>query len=96
MQGLAAAIATDARARTGDEIRRTQCEPYPRTVERTGLTSGRYACVAVTSEFDGGVIGHQYRALVDLSSGRYAYCKVISQSGPERDQLVTTPRACGG
>jgi hypothetical protein len=107
MDDLAAAIASDARARArrGDlsgRIRRAECEPYPRTVDGTGadrdLTRrrGRYSCLAVTSEFSGGVIGHTYRALVDFETGRYAYCKIGGQSGPSRDQLVTTPRACGG
>ena len=51
---------------------------------------------AVLGGIAGGVIGHQYRALVDFRTGRYAYCKISGQSGPSRDQLVTTPRACGG
>ena len=84
------------------------CEPFPRTVEGMGadrdLTrrTGRYSCLAVTTAFGrskssvGGVIGHQYRVLVDFKSGRYAYCKVSGQAGPSREQLVTTPRACGG
>jgi hypothetical protein len=107
MDDLAAAIASDARARVrrGDlsgRIRRAECEPYPRTVDGVGAEQdlsrrrGRYSCLAVTSEFSGGVIGHTYRALVDFETGRYAYCKIAGQSGPSRDQLVTTPRACGG
>jgi hypothetical protein len=100
-----------ARARRGEldgRIRRVDCEPFPRTVgapaphESLARSRGRYSCVAVTAEFTrtagspGGVIGHQYRALVDFRTGRYAFCKVSGQSGPSRDQLVTTPRACGG
>jgi hypothetical protein len=107
MDDLAATIEADARARVrrGElegRIRRVECEPYPRTVGGNGpdrdLTRrrGRYACLAITSEFTGGVIGHQYRALVDFETGRYAYCKISGQSGPSRDQLTTTPRACGG
>ena len=108
MDELAAAIAADARARVrrgelDGRIRRAECEPFPRTVDGSGgadrdLTRrrGRYSCLAITSEFTGGVIGHQYRVLVDFETGRYAYCKVTGQSGPSRDQLVTTPRACGG
>jgi hypothetical protein len=107
MDELAAAIASDARARVrrGDlrgRIRRVECEPYPRTVDGLGAEKdlsrrrGRYSCLAITSEFSGGVIGHTYRALVDFETGRYAYCKIAGQSGPSRDQLVTTPRACGG
>jgi hypothetical protein len=89
-------------------ILRVECEPFPRTVERAGpdadlgRRSGRYSCLAVSAEFKrseqsiGGVIGHQYRSRVDFETGRYAYCKVAGQAGPSREQLVTTPRACGG
>jgi hypothetical protein len=89
-------------------VRRAVCDPFPRTVNGIGADrdlsrrSGRYSCVAVTAGFGrgeasiGGVIGHQYRTLVDFESGRYAFCKVSGQAGPSREQLVTTPRACGG
>jgi hypothetical protein len=100
-----------ARARSGDldgPIRRVECEPFPRSVdavgahEQLGRSTGRYACVAVTAEFGTGevgatgVIGHQYRTMVDFETGRYAFCKVSGQAGPSREQLVTTPRVCGG
>jgi hypothetical protein len=108
-----AAILRDARARvrSGEldgPIRRLQCEPFPRSPDAVGADEdlsrrrGRYACVAVTAEFEGneagpgGIIGHRYRALVDFGTGRYAFCKVTGQSGPSREQLATTPRACGG
>jgi hypothetical protein len=99
------------RARRGEldgPIRRVECEPFPRTVAGVGAHEdlsrdrGRYACVAVTAEFGSGevgatgVIGHQYRTEVDFTSGRYAFCKVSGQAGPAREQLVTTPRVCGG
>jgi hypothetical protein len=88
-------------------ILRVECEPFPRTVEGVGADAdlarrtGRYSCLAVTAEFQrseqsiGGVIGHQYRSQVDFETGRYAYCKVAGQAGPSREQLVTTPQACG-
>jgi hypothetical protein len=100
-----------ARVRRGEldgPIRGVQCEPFPRTVEGMGADEdlsrrrGRYACVAVTAEFGTGepgvtgVIGHQYRTEVDFHTGRYAFCKVSGQAGPTREQLVTTPRVCGG
>jgi hypothetical protein len=100
-----------ARVRRGDldgPIRRVDCEPFPRSVdavgahEQLGRRIGRYACVAVTAEFGTGevgatgVIGHQYRTMVDFETGRYAFCKVSGQAGPSREQLVTTPRVCGG
>ena len=113
MDALHAAILRDARARVragelDGPIRGLRCEPFPRAPDAVGADEdlsrrrGRYACVAVTAEFDsneagpGGIIGHQYRALVDFGSGRFAYCKVTGQSGPSREQLATTPRACGG
>ena len=107
MTDLTTAIEADARTRVrrgelDGRIREVECEPFPRTVDGAGADQdlsrrrGRYSCLAITSEFTGGVIGHQYRALVDFRTGRYAYCKISGQSGPSRDQLVTTPRACGG
>jgi len=100
-----------ARVRGGElegPIRRLRCEPFPRSLEGAGAEQdlsrrrGRYSCVAITAEFEaneagpGGIIGHTYRALVDFRSGRYGYCKITGQSGPSREQLATTPRACGG
>jgi hypothetical protein len=100
-----------ARVRRGNlegPIRRLACEPFPRSVdavgahEQLGRRTGRYACVAVTAEFGTGeagatgVIGHQYRTMVDFETGRFAFCKVSGQAGPAREQLVTTPRVCGG
>ena len=89
-------------------IRGVECEPFPRSVDAVGADedlsrrTGRYACVAVTAEFGTGeagatgVIGHQYRSEVDFQTGRYAFCKVSGQAGPSREQLATTPKACGG
>jgi hypothetical protein len=100
-----------ARVRGGQldgPIRSVECEPFPRSVDAVGADedlsrrSGRYACVAVTAEFGTGevgatgVIGHQYRTEVDFQTGRYAFCKVSGQAGPSREQLATTPKACGG
>jgi hypothetical protein len=109
---LAGAIAADARrrVRTGaldGPILRVDCEPFPRTVAGVGAhetlsrRDGRYSCIAITSESEGtnvaqAVLGHTYRALVHFDTGRYGYCKVSGQAGPSREQLVTTPRACGG
>jgi hypothetical protein len=96
------------RGRLDGPIRRVECEPFPRSVDGVGAhevlsrRSGRYACVAVTADFGTGeagatgIIGHQYRTKVDFETGRYAFCKVSGQAGPSREQLVTTPRVCGG
>jgi hypothetical protein len=108
LEGLSATMLADARRRVragrlDGPIRRVECEPFPRTVEGAGAERdlsrrrGRYSCVAVTAEFGrseasvGGVIGHR-----DFGTGRYAYCKISGQAGPAREQLVTTPPACGG
>jgi hypothetical protein len=113
MDDVTAAILADARARVrrgelDGPIRRLDCEPYPRSVDAVpahrdlARGTGRYACVAVTSEFGQsgetarGVLGHTYRVMADFETGRYAFCKVSGQAGPSREQLVTTPRACGG
>jgi hypothetical protein len=113
MDEVIGAIGGDARQRVrrgelNGPIRRVRCEPFPRTVDAVGAdrdlsrSRGRFACVAITSEFAateegvGGVIGHQYRALVNFGTGRYAYCKIAGQAGPSREQLATTPKACGG
>jgi hypothetical protein len=112
MERLSALILADARRRVrrgelDGPIRRVECEPFPRTVEGVGADRdlsrrrGRFACIAITAEFGSqtttrGVIGHQYRTLVDFETRRFAYCKVAGQAGPSREQLVTTPEACGG
>ena len=100
-----------ARVKSGEldgAIRRVTCESFPRTVGGTGADEdlsrrrGRFSCVAVTAEFErtesnpGGVIGHGYRALVDFRTGRYTFCKITGRPGPEREQVVTIPQACGG
>jgi hypothetical protein len=104
---LSASIVADARRRVqrGDldgTIRRAECEPFPRSVgavdpaRQLSRRRGRYACIAVTSEFEGGAIGHPYRAMIDFESGRYAFCKISGRPDPTPDPEVTTPRACGG
>ena len=107
MDEVAAAIEGDARARgrrgeLNGRIRRVVCEAFPRTLNGAGAERdlsrrrGRYSCLAVTAVFTGGAIGHPYRALVNFETGRYAYCKSSGKPEPSREQLATTPRACGG
>jgi hypothetical protein len=107
-QILADARARVRRGQLDGPIDRVECEPFPRSVDGVGADEdlsrrvGRYACVAVTADFGTGeagatgIIGHQYRAEVDFRDGRYAFCKVSGQAGPSREQLVTTPKVCGG
>jgi type II secretory pathway pseudopilin PulG len=109
--GAAIRADASARVRRGEldgTIRRVTCEPFPRSLGSSGADRdlsrrrGRFACVAVTAEFErtsdnpGGVIGHAYRALVDFAAGRFSFCKITGRAGPEREQIVTIPRACGG
>ena len=99
------------RVREGDlsgPIDGVGCEPFPRSVGGVGADEdlsrgeGRYSCVAATAALRPGeenlgvVIGHRYRATVNFESGRFGYCKISGQAGPEREQLATIPRACGG
>jgi hypothetical protein len=99
---LAAAIAADARGRVragalAGPIRRVECEPFPGSAARQPPhRRGRYACIAVTAEFEGGAIGHPYRAMIDFETGRYAFCKISGRPDPTPDPEVTTPRVCGG
>ena len=101
---LRGAISRDARRRTGDRIRRTDCERLP--ARRGGRGRGtRWSCLAVTADFApsavtvGGSIGHPYRAMLDAGSGRATFCRVFGvpgEGGLTAKQTVTTPRACGG
>jgi hypothetical protein len=107
MDGITSAIATDARARVRrgalkGPIRRVSCERFPSRPGAAGADRdlsqrrGRFSCIAVTAEFQGGVLGHQYRVAADFTTGRYAFCKITGLAGPEREQIVTIPAACGG
>jgi hypothetical protein len=107
MDGITTAIAADARARVRrgalkGPIRRVSCERFPNRPGTAGADRdlsqrrGRFSCIAVTADFQGGVLGHQYRVAADFASGRYAFCKITGRAGPERDQIVTIPAACGG
>jgi hypothetical protein len=106
---LEAAILADARARGLDgPILRARCEPFPKTLdepppERDPRVKGAsYACLAVTSEIGrsaatvGGELGHPYRAGLDFTTRRFAYCKVAGRPDPIPDPEVTTPRVCAG
>jgi hypothetical protein len=106
--GVTDAILADARARVraGElkgPILRVACDRFPKTVgppppER----DRRYSCVAVTAEIarskggEAGAIGHPYRARIDFSTGRFAFCKISARLDPVKNPEVTTPEACGG
>jgi hypothetical protein len=102
------AILADARSRVRagqlkGPILRVVCERFPKTVGPVPLERNRnYSCVAVTAEFarskggEAGAIGHPYRARIDFSTGRYAFCKVTARIDIVKHPEVTTPEACGG
>ena len=88
-----------------------RCEPFPPAVGRVpadqipSRRTGRYACLAVTSHIPAtpgnppGVLGHPYRARIDFTSGRYAFCKVRGRPGELAVRVrprIPIPRACGG
>lgn len=106
--GVSDAILADARARvrTGvlkGPILRVACERFPKTVGPVPRERDRrYTCVAVTAEIarskggEAGAIGHPYRARIDFSTGRFAFCKISARLDPVKNPEVTTPKACGG
>jgi type II secretory pathway pseudopilin PulG len=99
---LRSAIRADARRRVTGAIAAIECERFPRADEALpperdlSVRNGRYACLAVTERFEGGALGHPYRAQIDFATGRYAYCKVTGSPDLVRDPRLATPRACGG
>ena len=74
--------------------------------DQPSARTGRYACLAVTSDLHSGApapvgaTGHPYRTRIDFHTGRYAFCKIAGYPGKTipttRDPLVPLPRACGG
>jgi hypothetical protein len=102
LAALQAAILADARRRVSEPIADIECERFPRAddvlpPERDpSVRAGRYSCLAVTSRFEGGALGHPYRAQIDFETGRFAYCKITGSPGLARDPRLATPRACGG
>jgi hypothetical protein len=107
MRGMEAAIAADARSRVRrgaleGPIRRVECDRFPRAPGAVGAekdltrSRGRWSCLAVRADFQGGELGHQYRLAADFRTGRYAFCKITGRAGPEREQIVTIPAECGG
>jgi hypothetical protein len=101
------AVLADARRRerAGEldgPMQRVECERFPRAFgnvspeRQLSNRTARYACLVVTSQFEGGVIGHTYRSKLAFHEGAYAFCKISGRPGVERDPEVTTPKACGG
>lgn len=110
LASLQTAIVDDVarRVRTGalpTPVTRADCEPLGQ-VTRGGRPVAAYSCTAVTGDLpegegvsSGGVLGYPYRAVADLRTGRFTYCKVSGRPGEgsyTRGAVVTLPRACGG
>jgi hypothetical protein len=111
-----ASIQSDASARAAagefnGPIMRVDCGPYPLASDAVpadevpSKRTGRYACLAVTSEIPatagnrGGVVGHPYRTRIDFRTGRYAFCKIRGRPGElavKARPSVPVPRVCGG
>jgi hypothetical protein len=105
LEGL---IRADTRARVAagtlspPAARRVECEPIPHGQEPDGPRVV-YSCIAVTSDLPDveslpqGVIGHPFRGVIELPSGRLTWCKVSGRAGEgslTRRALVRLPRAC--
>ena len=102
---LDAAIVADANARLrrgelGTRVRRADCRVLT-TDERGRL----FSCVGVTSDIPrgegsgGGRVGYPYRALADVESGRFSFCKVAGRPGEGLAAgrgAVPLPKECGG
>lgn len=109
---LEAAVLEDARRRVsaGDlrrPVRRVECEPHPRTEPRRAAEldpsrrSGRYHCLAVTSDIVGtheGVLAYPFLAKIVYRSGALTWCKVNPPPGeqivPDARNLQTLPPEC--
>lgn len=105
LPALEAAITADARRRVAagelpTAVRRTDCEPLARRggrllVDCTAVTSD----IPASAESRGGRVGYPYRAALDPSSRRYAFCKTSGSPGEGSlgsGLQVELPRACGG
>jgi hypothetical protein len=103
-----------ARAQAGElaqSVNRVECERFPRAVDGAdpaddlASRTARYSCLAITADApkiennERSSLGYPYRALVDFTSGRFAYCKVSGRAGEGslvRNVRVRVPAACGG
>ena len=109
---LERAIFTDARMRVrrGElefAVDRVDCEPFPRTAPRQAaesdptLRSGRYHCLAVTSDIVGtgeGSIGYPFFARIRYHGARLAWCKINpipgEQAVPDPREVANLPAGC--
>jgi hypothetical protein len=87
------------------------CYGYPKRVgalppaEDVARATEVVECLAVNREVardestSGSLIGQPYRALLDFTHGRFAFCKIVQQPGElsiQRDPVMKISPACGG
>jgi hypothetical protein len=103
------------RARRGELHARyasATCYGYPKQVHERppadDLTrpTAVLECLAVAAKVarddrttSGSLIGQPYRARVDFTHGRYAFCKIVQQPGElsiQRESVLKVPTECGG
>jgi type II secretory pathway pseudopilin PulG len=103
------------RARRGElhaQYRSTTCYGYPKQVHEhppaddLARATAVFECIAVaksvardTRTTSGSLIGQPYRARVDFTHGRYAFCKIVQRPGElsiQRESVLKVPQACGG
>ena len=112
VEALERRVLADARRRVaagdlGQPVRRVECEPHPRTAPRRAeetdpsRRSGRYHCLAVTSDIVGvgeGTIGYPFLARIHYRTAALAWCKINpvpgEQSIPDPRNLVRLSRRC--
>ena len=85
------------RVMTNDELATMVDTSDEWIVTRTGIKERRIAAPDETTT--GSLIGQPYRALLDFTHGRYAFCKIVQQPGElaiQRDPVMRIARACGG
>lgn len=106
------ALLADARVRVRrgaleQDVERVECEAFPRTAPRRAAEldptrrSGRYYCIAVTSDIIGtgeGSIGYPFFARIRYEGARLAWCKINpipgEQAVPDPRQVATLPSGC--
>jgi hypothetical protein len=109
---LEGAVLADARQRVRRgrlefAVERVDCDPFPKTAPRRAaesdpsLRSGRYHCLAVTSDVVGtgeGSIGYPFFARIRYDRARLAWCKINpipgEQAVPDPRQLAMLPDGC--
>jgi hypothetical protein len=96
-RALLAAAQADISA--GADDRDVDCEPFPKTLNKTppaddlARAAAGYDCLAVESRFDTGAIGTPFRLVVHFDTGRYAWCEIVPLG--DRDRLShPLPDAC--